>query len=76
MLYIKLFWGLKRTRKRERKYIYFPTMAHALEDENKDKKIERKKSVDVIDVQSPPPPDGGWGWLVVFASFMIHVVSE
>ena len=21
-------------------------------------------------------PDGGWGWLVVFASFMIHAVAD
>ena len=25
---------------------------------------------------SIPPPDGGWGWFVVFGSFMIHIVSE
>ncbi|CAG7719375.1 unnamed protein product [Allacma fusca] len=22
------------------------------------------------------PPDGGWGWIVVFASFMIHVIAD
>ncbi|XP_069179895.1 monocarboxylate transporter 12 [Procambarus clarkii] len=24
----------------------------------------------------PTPPDGGWGWMVVFASFMIHVLAD
>ena len=24
----------------------------------------------------PAPPDGGWGWMVVFGSFMVHVIAN
>ncbi|OTF70850.1 hypothetical protein BLA29_007996 [Euroglyphus maynei] len=27
-------------------------------------------------VQRPACPDGGWGWMVVFGSFMIHVIAD
>ncbi|KFM69265.1 Monocarboxylate transporter 9, partial [Stegodyphus mimosarum] len=29
-----------------------------------------------MDILMPEPPDGGWGWVVVFCSFMIHVIAD
>ena len=28
------------------------------------------------EVLLPTPPDGGWGWMVVFGSFIIHVIAD
>lgn len=33
---------------------------------------EQDQSMDTM----PIPPDGGWGWMVAFASFAIHIVSK
>lgn len=29
-----------------------------------------------VESSAPAPPDGGWGWMVVFGSFMIHLVND
>ncbi|CAF3917177.1 unnamed protein product [Rotaria sordida] len=29
-----------------------------------------------VSIKAPIVPDGGWGWLIVFASFMIHFVMD
>ena len=34
------------------------------------------KEDDTQSVDVPIPPDGGWGWMVVLGSFIIHVVAD
>jgi hypothetical protein len=29
-----------------------------------------------LSLTMPQPPDGGWGWMVVLGSFMIHIVGK
>lgn len=36
----------------------------------------QKRNKDDIDDDGFTPPDGGWGWAVVFSSFMIHVIAD
>lgn len=37
---------------------------------------KREQNGDETPKPKHPDIDGGWGWWVVFASFMIHIVSK
>ena len=39
-------------------------------------RTERTVSQGEMGGVSVTPPDGGWGWFVVLASFMIHVIGK
>lgn len=34
------------------------------------------ENINAVGSVQPTPPDGGWGWMVVFGSFMIHIISK
>jgi len=57
----------------EKIYDQFPREAMANKMRSKNPPEKKTPSAPVV---SKRPPDGGWGWCVVFGSFMIHVVSE
>ncbi len=37
---------------------------------------KRRPEPDDDGVLLPTPPDGGWGWMVVLGSFLIHVIAD
>ncbi|XP_054718074.1 monocarboxylate transporter 12-B-like [Uloborus diversus] len=38
--------------------------------------VEEEEEEEEVEYVMPEPPDGGWGWVVVFCSFMIHVIAD
>lgn len=45
-------------------------------DEPKEKQQMNKSPSNNNDDEFPMAPDGGWGWMVVFGCFFIHIISK
>lgn len=43
---------------------------------SKESSSTTSSETDTTDVSYPPPPDGGWGWVVVCASFVVHLIAD
>lgn len=51
--------------------------AHEMSNKTEEDEEEGELEAPVGEVcRQPSPPDGGWGWMIVFASFMIHVLAD
>ena len=54
--------------------LYHPNQNHPGSSDLSDTEEDSFSASSVTDVARPP--DGDWGWFVVFASFMIHVIGK
>jgi hypothetical protein len=51
-------------------------MTHAPTPKRRTRGATHEDTHQEADNNQPPPPDGGWGWVVVFASFAIHIIGK
>ena len=73
--------GVQREPREEGSYQQVPQNGRCVQHEVHEEDMSILKDMPKEDKRSqdptlPTPPDGGWGWMVVFASFMIHVIAD
>lgn len=55
---------------------HFPSAKAKKETAEEPAEDSGKDGTQTQDDPRPDYPDGGWGWMVVFGSFMIHVIAD